>query len=223
MNLASLRLLQLCSANLPIGAYAFSQGLETATEEGWLSNIAQTRDWLNIQLQYGLGRGDLPVLLRVINALADNDIEAVLRWNQLILALRETNELRLTDCATGNALIRVLKSLEGIDLQCRLIDETEVSFAIAFAFAAQQWGIQADDACLGYAWSWVENQVAAATKRVPLGQTQSQKLLEQLQPSLLNAIELAKNVKDDDIGESLPMLTIASCWHEHQYSRLFRS
>ncbi len=215
--------MQLCSANLPTGAYAFSHGLETATEEGWLTNVEQTQKWLEIQLDYALGRTDLPVLLRLMTASADNDIDQVRYWNKLILALRETSELRLTDCATGKALMRVLSHQNHTDTHSFLHQESDVSFVTAFAFAADKWNIKHEDACLGYGWSWLENQVAAATKLVPLGQTQSQQLIEKLQPCLLHAIQMASQVQDRDIGESLPMLAIASCWHEHQYSRLFRS
>ncbi len=223
MTLASLRLLQLCSANLPTGAYAFSLGLETATEEGWVTNQNQARTWLEVQLRYSVGGSDLPILLRSLKTLENNDVESLLHWNRMALTLRETKELRLTDSATGEALMRILKGLENGHLSTPLSTEKEISFVTAFAFAAHQWRIPAVDACMGYAWSWLENQVAAATKLVPLGQTQSQQLLETLQPNVLSALEYAKTCADSDIGESLPMLSVASCWHEHQYSRLFRS
>jgi len=215
--------MQLCSANLPTGAYAFSQGLETATEEGWLDNFDHAKDWLEVQLSHSLGCTELPLLIRLMGALNKPDPSAQLHWNSFALAIRETHELRLTDSATGQALMRVLSGLEASDIDHIFDGEAEVSFISAFAVAACQWHIKLDDACLGYAWSWSENQVAAATKLVPLGQTQSQQLLEQLQPQILCAIETAKQCTDDEIGSSLPALAIASCWHEHQYSRLFRS
>lgn len=223
MSLPSLRLLQLCSANLPTGAYAFSQGLETAVEEGWLKTQADTAQWLEIQLHHSMGSTDLPILIRAISALENNNQDAQRHWNFTALALRETKELRLTDCATGQALIRVLNGLDSSAVKHGLTNNTDISFVSAFALAAHQWNINVDDSCLGYVWSWLENQVAAATKLVPLGQTQSQQLLEQLQPTAMSAIEHAKQCEDDDIGSSLPGLAIASCWHEHQYSRLFRS
>lgn len=223
MSMSSLRLLQLCSANLPTGAYAFSQGLETATEEGWLKNVDDTAHWLDVQLTNSLGMGELPLLRRSISALNNQDLCAQRHWNHVALAMRETKELRLTDTATGDALLRVFRGLNKGDVVHVFDDETDVSFVSAFALAASQWSIGVEDACLGYAWSWLENQVAAATKLVPLGQTQSQQLLERLQPRVLSAIEQSRHCDDDDIGSSLPGLAIASCWHEHQYSRLFRS
>ena len=227
MSLASLRLLQLCSANLPTGAYAFSQGLETATEETWLTNFEDTRVWLEIQLRYSLGYADLPLLIRMLRAIYQGDFKKVLEWNLMTLALRETKEFRLNDLATGQALMRVLKRLENDDkteqLERLFEQDSEISFVTAFSIAVHRWDITQYDACLGYAWSWLENQVSAATKLVPLGQTQSQQLLEKLQPEILNTIGLALDCEDDELGASLPILSIASCWHEHQYSRLFRS
>lgn len=223
MSLPALRLLQLCSANLPTGAYAFSQGLETATEEGWLRNMDEVQQWLEIQLQYTLASSDLPLLIRSMSAFKQADHASQERWNSTALALRETHELRLTDSATGQALMRVLAGLNAGNLDHALASDMEVSFISAFALAATQWKISKTDACIGFAWSWLENQVAAATKLVPLGQTQSQQLLERLQPKVLLAIDQAFECSDDDIGASLPALAIASCWHEHQYSRLFRS
>jgi urease accessory protein len=37
------RLLQLCSANLPVGGFSFSQGLEYAVEMGWVNNPESTK------------------------------------------------------------------------------------------------------------------------------------------------------------------------------------
>ena len=212
---------------MPTGAYAFSQGLETATEEAWLKNVDDTYDWLTLQLRYNLGYTDLPLLIRMLNALQNKDHSALQKLNAIALSLRETKEFRLNDVATGQALMRVLKGLKAdedkVALDEFLQSESEISFISAFAIASYQWQIKQQDACLGYAWSWLENQVAAATKLVPLGQTESQQLLERLQPSILTVIELANDCDDDELGASLPLLSVASCWHEHQYSRLFRS
>ena len=75
----------------------------------------------------------------------------------------------------------------------------------------------------GYCWTYIDNQVAAATKLVPLGQTQAQNLLFELTKNTHIIIEKSNNIIDDDIGTSLPHLAMASAWHETQYSRLFRS
>ena len=214
---ALMRLLQLSSVSLPVGGYAFSQGMEYAIDAGWVRNAEQVESWLQLQLLQGVARTDLPLLRLAMQG----DVEA--RWlalNDLSLACRETRELRLTDSAMGEALRRVLRNL-GVEVPDVL--QQEVSFIVLFAFAAKHWGLAFDAAALGLGWSWLENQVAAATKLVPLGQTQAQQLLNDLQPLLPQAIEIAKGVEEDFIGAGLPALAIASSRHETQYSRLFRS
>ncbi len=219
-NQAMLRIMQLSSVSLPVGGYAFSQGMEYAIETGWVTKQQQVADWTALQLTQSLARVDLPVLRLAMDAWATQDEGRIVELNDLVLACRETKELRLNDTAMGEALARLLRSLEIPTPFVRLED---ISFVVLFAIAAKHWQIDYDTAALGFSWSWLENQIAAATKLVPLGQTQAQKLLGELQPVLMEAITLANQLDEDDIGAGLPAVAIASCLHETQYSRLFRS
>lgn len=215
-----LRLLQLSSVSLPVGGYAFSQGMEYAIDKGWVTKQAQVADWTQLQLLQSLARVDLPVLRLAMAAWAQRDEARLVELNDLVLACRETKELRLNDTAMGEALARLLRSLE---IETPFVRLEDISFVVLFAIAASHWQIEFDTAALGFSWSWLENQIAAATKLVPLGQTQAQLLLGELQPTLSQAIALAKTLEEDDIGAGLPAVAIASCLHETQYSRLFRS
>ena len=215
-----LRLLQLSSVSLPVGGYAFSQGMEYAIDKGWVTKQTQVADWTQLQLLQSLARVDLPVLRLAMTAWATRDEARIVELNDLILACRETKELRLNDTAMGEALARLLRSLE---IETPFVRLEDISFVVLFAIAATHWQVEFDSAALGFSWSWLENQIAAATKLVPLGQTQAQLLLGELQPTLSEAIALSKTIDEDDIGAGLPAVAIASCLHETQYSRLFRS
>tara|TARA_R110001592_G_scaffold357915_1_gene661793 strand:- start:3898 stop:4614 length:717 start_codon:yes stop_codon:yes gene_type:complete len=227
-DLALARLLQLSSVSLPVGAYAFSQGLEYAVECVWLKKAADVEAWIKLQLHENVARVDLPILREVMLATENKDWLRLLHLNDLLLASRETKELRLSDTAMGEALLRLLKSL---DFELDFLEEltrqggtvNDISFVMLFGLCAQQWGIPYRLAAMGLTWSWLENQVAAATKLVPLGQTQAQQLLVLLQPILGEVLDAAECVKENDIGGGLPALAIASALHETQYSRLFRS
>jgi urease accessory protein len=227
-HLALARLLQLSSVSLPVGGYAFSQGLEYAVECGWLKKVDDVESWITLQLHENIARVDLPILREVMLVAASKDWLRLLQLNDLLLASRETKELRLSDTAMGEALLRLLKSLE-FDLS--FLDElskqgdtvNDISFVCLFGLCAQQWAIPYHLSAMGLTWSWLENQVAAATKLVPLGQTQAQQLLMKLQPILGEVINSAEQVVEDEIGGGLPALAIASALHETQYSRLFRS
>ena len=219
------RLMQLSSAGLPVGGYSFSQGLEYAIDCGWLRKQADVHEWLEMQLLHSVAQVDLPALALLMEAAGQHDWSEVKRLNDLVLACRETKELRLTDTAMGEALVRLLNSLEIPQpfAHGRGTTPDQVSFVSLFAIAATHWGINSQSAALGFTWAWLENQVAAATKLVPLGQTQAQVLLGDLQPVLSEALQIAELVDEDQIGAGLPALAIASALHEQQYSRLFRS
>ncbi len=223
-----LRLLQLSSATLPVGGYAFSHGLEWAVDAQWLSTSDDVIDWLAVQLTESVATLDLPVLQRQCSALSQHDMTALIEWNRYILACRESYELRLTDTALADAMIRLLKGLSiGRDLFVSL-DKTinephQISYVTAFAIAANHWQIPSHDAALGYAWAWLENQIAAATKLTLFGQLTAQKALDVLIPVAEDAVKQSLTISDDAIGTSLPGLAMASSHHETQYSRLFRS
>ncbi|EAR10397.1 urease accessory protein UreF [Reinekea blandensis] len=216
---ALLRLLQLSSVSLPVGGFSFSQGLESAIEQGWIRNSKQTAEWLRWQLTESVARIDLPVLFGAMSAMSEGHEDGWRNWNDRSLANRETAELRLTETAMGEALQRLLKTLDIPHPD----PQGEVSFVALFAVAAQHWSLSPALTAQGFVWSWLENQVAAATKLVPLGQSQAQLLLGELQPDVAIAITQAETLDEFSMGGALPALSLASCWHETQYSRLFRS
>lgn len=219
------RLLQLCSANLPVGGFSFSQGLEYAVEMGWLDSPETTASWITINLEESIAQTDLAILKRLYTALNNHDVESFAYWNTHLVACRESHELLLADLAMGKALIRLLKQLDNVDsahFESILIIK-EISFVSAFALCAYLFDLDVLSAQSGYCWTFIDNQVAAATKLVPLGQTQAQNLLFELTENTQHIIEKANVIADEDIGTSLPHLAMASAWHETQYSRLFRS
>ena len=225
------RLLQLCSANLPVGGFSFSQGLEYAVEMGWLTSPQMTKSWININLEESIAETDIAILKRLFIALSENEIKAGYNfetfkyWNTHLIACRESNELLLADLAMGKALIRLVKQLDSIDIKPyqEIVALKEISFVSAFALCAHVFKLDLISAQSGYCWTYIDNQVAAATKLVPLGQTQAQNLLFELTENTELIIKKSNSIADDDIGTSLPHLAMASAWHETQYSRLFRS
>lgn len=221
-NLSLLRLLQLVSPSLPIGMYSYSQGLETAVHDGWITNAGQTGDWLCGLLHNGLAKVDAPLLARLYDAWQIDDMDAVERWSQILTACRETAELRTEDKQTGQALARLLANLE-IPQALIWQKRPDATLATLFALAATRWQIDKADAVAGYLWGWLENQVLGAIKLVPLGQVAGQQLLLGLAGELPALVEQALRLTDDEIGGSCFGLALASSRHEMQYSRLFRS
>jgi urease accessory protein len=224
MNIESLpllQLLQLTSPSLPIGGFAWSQGLESAIEQGWLKGEDDLADWLQGIVNTTFVNQEWPLLHRLYSAWQADDMERVEYWNHYALALRESKELRQEDVQMGAALMRLSRDLAyNRALQWPAGD---TSYVTAFAMAAAEKQIPLQAACSGMLWSWLENQIAAALKTFPLGQTAGQRVFHKLSHSIPALQQQALQVADDDIGLSLPGVVMASMQHEHQYSRLFRS
>lgn len=217
-----LKLLQLSSPTLPIGAFAYSQGLESAVESALITNSQQLKTWLHDALRLNLQQVDIPIFKRMYQSWSTNNIEAVHHWNQQLRAQRETHELREEDHHLGLALARLLAALK-IEQAAALTKRHDLCFITLFALAATRWNINQEQAANGLLWSWLDNQIAAAIKLVPLGQTEGQIVLSDLLEVLPNVVSEGLTLKDEEIGGSLPMLAILSAQHETQYSRLFRS
>jgi urease accessory protein len=205
------RLLQLASPTLPVGAYSYSQGLEAAIEASIVKDAESAERWIADVLDFSIGSMEAPVLFRLLTEKAETE-----NLNTLFLASRETAELRAETLQMGYSLCRLLGELGMKDLPAG-----EVAFPTAFAFAARQWGIEPREALLGYLWSWLENQVMAAVKGVPLGQTAGQRILLSIGNSLPSIAEQAMESKN--LANFAPGLAMLSTRHETQYSRIFRS
>ncbi len=218
--------MQLSSPTLPVGAFAYSQGLESAIEAGMITNRETLATWLKDSLTFSLKNVDLPLFSRLYKSWeesdTDTDTKAVLSWNQNLFAQRETKELRDEDHQLGLALARLLDDL-GIEQAKALRKEKQLCFLTLFTLAAVEWKIEVEQAANGFIWSWLDNQIAAAIKLVPLGQTDGQRVLSELLPIIPEIVKQGLSVEDEEIGASLPMMAILSSQHETQYSRLFRS
>jgi urease accessory protein len=218
---ALLRLFHLVSPALPVGAFAYSQGLESAVEARWVNDEATAFDWLQGLSRFGLATLDLPILLRLHRSWEIADTAAVRYWGAWLMACRETLELREEDLQLGRALARVLANLDFIEAREWLT--AAPPFAAMFALAAVRRSIDAEDAVRGYLWAWSENQVLAAVKLVPLGQSAGQRLLHQLTAGMPAIVAIAQGIADENLGVGTVSQALASIMHETQYSRLFRS
>lgn len=216
-------LLQLASPALPVGAFSYSEGLETLVYSGAIANAASLQDWLTQELSYGAIRLEAAVVARVHSAAVSNDLEAIARWNHWLSGLRETQEMRDQSWQMGRALTRLVTELQpSVEEQVKACGD-RCNFAIAFAIAAARWGIDCPAAVSGYLHSWLANMINSGVKLIPLGQTQGQQVLMQLYPQLSQTVADCQSLQDDDFYSCGWGLAIASMTHETLYSRLFRS
>jgi len=206
MSLA--RLLQLASPTLPVGAYSYSQGLESAIEAKIVFDSKTAEAWIADVLELSVARMEAQVLRAQIASPSQ-------ALNDFFVATRETAELRAETLQMGQALARLL-----VDLEIEIGIEAP-AFPTAFAIAVRHWKIDPGEGVVAYLWSWLENQVMVALKAVPLGQTAGQKILLSLGERLQPLAQM--HIEETNWSNFAPGLACLSSRHETQYSRLFRS
>ncbi len=227
-----LRLLMLSSTALPIGAYCYSQGVETAIERGIIRHEASALAYFEDVLELVLARYELPMLAKMIAACfgrvssEKTDQAEFLALAERYRASRESRELLAETQQLGfslNAWIRdVLKQLVTVD--------GKLGFLPVYAQLAACLQLPVADCLTAYAFAMLENQVLAVVKTVPLGQMSGQRVLWALHAQIPAAVQSALQISQDSASpiarqpsNSLPSLAMLSMQHESQYSRLFRS
>ncbi|BCE01251.1 urease accessory protein UreF [Marinicellulosiphila megalodicopiae] len=218
--LSSLQLFNLISPALPIGNFAYSQGIEYAIDEQWLKTEEDIYKWIQSVLVHSISHWDLPCIAQMKTAIENNDAHLLKEINFTLLASRETKELWTEDQQVGKALLLLLKN-QDIQYDADFLNKPTV--ALGFALASSHYKMDTHSILMGYCWAWCENQVAASGKIKPLGQTQMQRILQKLMPDIEQAIQIANGLNFETMGNSLPIFALSSSLHQHQYSRLFRS
>lgn len=212
-------LLQLSSAALPVGAYSYSQGLETAIADERLRTPADVERSIADVLRLVVARYEAPVWWRLRAALDRDDPDAFIAWNDEFLATRESAELRAETLQMGHSMVELMRGLAmPVDI---VVDAW--TWPAAHALASRTWRIAPRSALNGYLFGWLENQVLAGMKALPYGQLAGQRMLNALRPVLAEVVACASTSPDDQLSTQAPGYAITSARHESQYSRLFRS
>lgn len=217
--------LHLSSSVLPIGGYSYSQALESAVELGLVHDEASTLNWIHEQAQWLISRCDAPIWWLLFDAWMTEDLKAAQHWNRYYYALRETAELRLESSQMGWSLHQLATSLDWYPAEVALNLEP-LCFLSVHALCCAHLQLPATAGLTGFLYSWLENQVMAAIKSVPLGQMAGQRILQHVQghfPELIHEAQARSQDNPPRIQSFAPRYALVSARHEHQFNRLFRS
>jgi urease accessory protein len=219
------RLLIWLSPSFPVGAFAYSHGLELAADRGWVRNRDGLTAWLADLVAIGSLRNDLILLASAWRAAISSDLAALKDANDLALALQPSAERRLEAVTQGNAFLSTLLAAWPADtLQAVanvLSADSAYPVAVGAGTAAHDVGLEGTLHAFGIA--LVGNLMSAAIRLSIVGQTDGQRVIASLVPAIAVAATAAVNATLDDLGSATLRSDLASLAHETQYSRLFRS
>lgn len=219
------RLFVWLSPSFPVGAFAYSHGLELAAERGWVRDRASLEAWLRDLVELGSLRNDLIVLASAWRAVETGDLTTLASVNELALALLPSAERRLETETQGNAFVSTLSAAWGSPRLERAVETLAggVAYPVAVGAGAAAHAVALEGSLLAYAAAFAANLVSAAIRLSVVGQTDGQRVLAALVPALQRQAVAAATATIDDIGSATLRSDLASLAHETQYSRLFRS
>lgn len=218
------RLVNWLSPAFPIGAFAYSHGLEWAVEQGDVHDRGTLAEWVGGILCHGAGRVDGVLFCDAWRAGKAEDAEALDDVAARALAWRGTTETALESGQQGRAFADVTADAWQ-DPRLRALAERHggrIALPVAAGLAMSP-DVALEDAVLGYLSAFGANLVGAGVRLIPLGQTDGQAALVALEPVVQVAAEAALASNLDSLGTAAPMVDLASIFHETQYSRMFRS
>ncbi|MEO1244098.1 MAG: urease accessory protein UreF [Pseudomonadota bacterium] len=217
------KLLSWMSPSYPVGAYAFSQGLEQAVDSGLVTNRRTAGDWIRCLLSSGNGGADL-VFLGEAWDLAD-DLPALRELAEYSVAFQTTCELRAESLAQGRAFAVVTENawpVDGLAEGLAALAEQQ-AYPVVVGFAAAKHGIDKEAGMLAFIHAYTANLVSAAVRLVPLGQTDGQRITAEVHEVAGEVMARASSLTRHTVTSSTFMADIASMRHETQYTRLFQS
>jgi urease accessory protein len=219
-----LRLLVWLSPAFPVGAFAYSHGLEAAIESGDAADRATTAAWIDDLLRHGAGRNDAILLAAAWRAVAATDEATLAQVNELALALSPSRERLLETSAQGSAFVAAIEAAwPSSDMRFPRDRDGAIAYCVALGVAARAHGVPLVATLEAYLVAFVANLVSAATRLGSIGQTDAQRVIAALTAAISEAAAFAAGASLDDLGGAAMRADIASMRHETQYSRLFRS
>ncbi len=216
------------SPGFPVGAYAYSHGLEFAVEEERVTDEASLRQWIEAIITHGAGRSDAILFCTAWRAVEEKNEAALKDMVILADAHRSTSEMALESSAQGAAFIQTVQGCwpsSEFDRWAGALKSTDrpIAYVVAVAVAAASAAIPLRSAHLIFLQAFSANLISAGVRLVPLGQTAGQKIQASLQQTVIAATDAGLTRSLDDIGVSTPLIDWTSAQHETQYTRLFRS
>jgi urease accessory protein len=226
--LALLRLQSWLSPAFPTGSYSYSHGIEWAVEAGHIHDRKSLVDWLEADLCYGSGRNEAIFFSEAWRGAIDDDRAKLYEIAELAAVFRGSSEFALESSQQGAACLATLRRVWPDRLLAWLSEilgerHIQPSFSVVLAIRSARQGIPVSLALPAFLQSYIANLVIAGVRLIPLGQTDGQLAIAQLEEAALAASVEAERATIDDLGSAAFMVDLASMAHETQYTRLFRS
>ena len=202
--------MQWMSPAFPIGAFAYSHGLEWAIDKGHVKNGEKLQKWITDLLEYGSLRTDA---ISISLILRGHDFK---KMNELSMALCPARERLLETKLQGSAFAKIIEDVWQQDIG-------ELSLPVAVALAAKNESIEQDLILPAYLQAFCSNLISVAIRLIPIGQTEGQRIMFELSSTISDLVQSASESEIDDLNSACFFSDVSAMEHEHLQPRIFKT
>ena len=219
------RLMTWLSPSFPVGGFSYSRGLEWAVEAGDIGDAASLQEWLAAMLADGSGFCDAVFLAAAHRAVEADNASALREVAELAAAFVPSRERQLETSTQGRAFVAIARAAWDCDGLDHVIGQCggTIVYPVAVGIVSAAHAIPLEPGLHAFLHALVSNWISAGARLIPLGQTDSQRVLAALEGAVAATARRALDASLDDLGSATFRADLASLHHETQYTRLFRS
>lgn len=225
--LAALEALRLADSFLPVGDYTLSYGLERFVAADRVTDAGELEAVLETYLRHHLAPAELVALRAAHTAAREGDVDALCAVDRRLTAVTLPSEFRESSRKSGGRLLSLQRDLRDAPLldryADRIDDDATGNHAVVLGAATGLAGVDEREACLLCCHGFVTGRLGAAQRLLSLGHTDAQRILDDLRPAMVDAVDGSAGRTPDDMTPFSPLLDVLSAEHERADRRLFVS
>lgn len=251
INRSIFSILQFAGGTFPGGGFSQSWGLETYVENGVVNDIVSLTDFLDTYINVVIGKSEVPIVIHSMktvenkfinnnlnkynsnednsneyskNTLFDDELISLKKIEELSIASKLTKESRDASLRMGNAFMRIADNAVNDNTMSSIYKSFKkdgISYPVAYGIVMSKLNVLQKEALYAYVFNAVNAIVQSAVKLIPLGNTEAQTLILDMQSKMEAACENGQMIPLDDIVTFCPGLDIAGMEHENLSVRLY--
>lgn len=216
--------LQVTDSFFPVGAFAYSDGLETAAAAGIVHDRASLKIWMRHFLDNVFIPCDGRALMNCAEAFHRDDFPTIYRIDDELTAIKPAAAIRNSSRSVGKRLLAAYAEISKDPEFLEFVETLpQCNAPVAYAVVMTHRGMNSREALLAFGYSRLAGMVSAGLRLIAIGQQQAQTLLAELLEQLPNAVERVAQTQSEPLRSFAPLMDIAQMNHRYVYSRLFRS
>jgi urease accessory protein len=219
------RLLQFGDSILPVGAFSFSGGIESAVQQGVVRDLASLREFVRTAIDQAAS-GDGIGLIAAHRAAVALDVDRLSAIDRQMMNRKLSDETRTMSERLGKKLTQLASRVAPSPLMAewlaRILERrTPGTYAACLAVLFASVGLTERDAFVAHQYGVATTVLSAALRLMKVDHNDTQALLFEINARCGDAYEHAASARLEDMCGFAPMAEILAAVHARAHVRLF--